>query len=120
MPGMNFDPVQTANDLDAAADWFETHRWMQGNNFEYADGTRSMILRRQDEVVACCMWGALILLLDGQPDGVDRRPNVGRAFYRTRGCDIVGFNDTFGRTKAEVISALRRTAADIREDPSRA
>lgn len=124
---------QTIVDLEGAIEHAKNHNWGQGQDYEPETG-------------AFCAYGSIraavggLVVEDGSElirdwaylfpnDGVkqyqalrlrDRSSNVGRAFKRILGDDITSYNDTEGRTKAEVISAMETVLIELRKDPSRA
>lgn len=105
------NPAQTVADLRNAADILKLGTWGQGYDF---DGSGAM-----------CAFGAIRRAVgDDLPtcstQTRDRASNAARAFYRFFGEDIVIYNDTDGRTKAQMIRALETVAAAVQEDPRRA
>lgn len=114
---MNPFTAQAVDDLEAAADYIETHGWTQ------------FTMRRQDGAV--CAVGALLhvvgLYCQGEPS---REATIETANRRRRAealadmhvalvtnhCSsgLTGFNDDNGRTQYEVIDELRLTAKALR------
>ncbi len=88
--------------LNAAADHLEEHGWCQGAFFI---GSR------------CCASGAIRLVTSGHmgvpgPDSVRARTRL-REYLSVPGCpvfSIFDWNDFAGRTKEEVIGAMREAA----------
>lgn len=115
---MKPDPQQVVADLLASADYLENFEWHQDGLFRYGWQTGSP--RR---ITSCCAFGAA-LLATGEHDlplaEQIRSADVARAFYRVRGEGIIVFNDAEGRTKTEVVQALRDVAEAVKEDTSRA
>lgn len=104
-----FNVQQTIVDLEATIDHLNQTGWVQGKNFS----------GRGD----CCCWGAMIYAVSGRriataEESIDRTADMGRAFKRVIGTDVVTFNDTEGRTKAQVLKALRDTLDRLKADPS--
>lgn len=105
------DPAQTIEDLRKAVALLEQGAWIQGYDF---DGKGGM-----------CAYGAIRKAVEDDlptctPLTRDRASNAGRAFYRVMGVDIVGYNDTEGRTKHQVIRALETVIETLQKDPRRA
>jgi len=125
------DVQQTIEDTKAAVEILKTHGWGQGQDYSPLTG-------------CYCAYGAvrtaaggLVITNDGRECNLDvaglhpmgsseqtealrrrnRASNVGRAFYRIIGQDIVHYNDTDGRTKEQVIRALETVAAELGKDP---
>jgi hypothetical protein len=125
------DVQQTIEDTRAAARFLETHEWGQAQDYN-------------PTTQAYCAFGAIRAVIGGLvisdagmpvsrdfasllPLGSDERAaamhlrdraaNVGRAFYRIMGDDIVTYNDSYGRTKEQVMRAMEAVAAELEKDP---
>ncbi len=101
--------------LYAAADWLETHEWLQhsGFNYEIIDRARkdaglengSFYAFTKTFPGACaCGLGAVWAVNGG------RDYEASNLFKAKHGVYIAKFNDAPGRTKAEVIAAMREAA----------
>lgn len=101
--------------LSRAADLLEEHGWVQR---QYGD-----------PVIGFCLVGAIDWVTFGQtdipPSGVEifeiearlfRSINLDSGSLRDRNA-LTGWNDTWGRTKDEVVAALREAAKEGRSDP---
>ena len=102
---------QVARDMEycqLAADWLEANAWTQGAFYD--GGT-------PEDPVACCVIGALNLVMQGSADYVRQNtvhlrllvsipPNQRR--WRT----VSGVNDVKGRTKEEMIYFLRHAGVE--------
>lgn len=127
---------QTIADLAKAIEILRANPWDQGQDYRNDTG-------------AFCAWGAIRMATGGMvldsnrecgyysedvaclfPKGSeeqtralrlrDRSANVGRAFYRIIGADIVNYNDTEDRTKDQMIRAMETVLASLKENPNRA
>lgn len=126
------DVEQTIKDTEAAIEFLKTHEWGQGQDY-------SLLTE------GYCAFGAIRaaiggLVIDGgfpvnndiaslrmgsaeQTEAMrlrERSSNVGRAFYRIIGQDIVRYNDADSRTKDQVIRAMETVAAELKRNPDRA
>lgn len=104
-----FNVPQTIEDLQATIKHLNNTGWVQGKNFNSKGD--------------CCCWGAMIYAVSGRrvatvEESIDRTADMGRAFKRVIGEDVVSYNDRDGRTKADVIQALEETLAKLTADPS--
>jgi len=103
-----FNVQQTILDLTATIEHLRNTPWVQGKNFTSSG--------------ACCTWGAMIYVTSGGDvnceDSIDRTADMGRAFKRVMGEDVVSYNDTDGRTKAQAIGAVQETLDALRADHS--
>lgn len=104
-----FNVQQTITDLEATIAHLRGVGWVQGKNFNSKGD--------------CCCWGAMIYAVSGRhiasaEESLDRTADMGRAFKRVMGEDVVTYNDTDGRTKEQVIAALEDTLAKLKADPS--
>jgi hypothetical protein len=109
---MDDDGLAVADVLDRAADLLTPEgAWTQGYSARDANGSPVFV---DDKSAVCfCMWGA-IAKVTGDLSAQDRRPI--RAITKPLGWaatpDNLGrFNDTPGRTQAEVVAKLREAAA---------
>lgn len=104
-----FDVEQTKIDLIETINYLADHKWLQGRNW--------------DDHGNCCAFGAMLLSTAdaGRPLSQQwRSANVGRAFYRVTGMDVVNYNDADGRTKSEVLAKMREVLQVLETDPERA
>jgi hypothetical protein len=104
-----FDVKQTEADLIASIEYLENHGWLQH--------------RLWDRSGECCAFGAILLATGDSAlmlSEQERSANVCRAWYRVTGIEISGYNDTPGRTKAEVLTKMREVLDVLRTDPDRA
>lgn len=91
--------MTVADALNAAADLIETKGWCQGFYTNDAGGM--------------CIEGALIRATEAdERDSVGLFTNAAAAII-AHGKGFVAFNDTPGRTAAEVIGLLRDTAKEV-------
>lgn len=128
-----FDAGQAAKDLEGAIAHLKVSNWGQG--LDYDIETREFCAYGAIRVAV----GGLVVddqgtpstydyhLVEGTDEGRERAKalsirasNVGRAFKRVIGEDVVSYNDEPDRTKAEVIATLETVLAYLREDPERA
>ena len=107
--------------LDAAADRIERDGWHQGDffadqpslpSFDESDIARVLKAKPQP----CCVMGALIAEADGDMELAEDR--AGRLLELHLGLSYISqvpqWNDEAGRTKEEVVAALRAAAAKER------
>lgn len=113
--------TQTAKDLLAAAAWLETHRWCQGSLG--VTGTRTHVLHDQEtwRTVGGCAGVAIRVgvvgdnLLVAWPKAASRRLEAAHQAMKQvlnlpRSHGVPAWNDMPGRTKEEVVAALRAAA----------
>ena len=103
--------------LRSAATYLDRHGWIQGS---YYDATATVF------TPAACLVGALGMVCyggpvdapalnfadPGWPDFDDAMTVVDAHLQDAYGLDVYSFNDTKGRTREQVIAALRAAAAD--------
>jgi hypothetical protein len=106
-----FNVQQTIDDLSKAIDHLRETPWIQGRLFSSSG--------------ACCAWGAVVYATasassrsSAHEDNIARSANVGRAFYRAIGTDLVAYNDAEGRTKDQVIRTMETVLSALKADPS--
>jgi hypothetical protein len=103
--------TSVATTLRKAAQWLEEHDWCQGvmgHRYGTHSTTYGSILRKIDPT-ACCAIGAIVIVAD------DYELHWARLVLgRYVGNNVSSWNDAPGRTKAEVIAAMR-AAADAEE-----
>ncbi len=110
-----------ARALEGAARWLESHRWIQFYAGERPDGyqLRSVFEVGQypNEVTACCAAGAIARELGL---GQDKTYEIAREAVSVTTCagtpfeTLARWNDKSGRTKEEVLFALRAGADYLR------
>jgi hypothetical protein len=125
------DVQQTIEDTKAAVEFLKTHDWGQGQDYDPLTerycafgAVRAVVgglvvdevgFPNNKDIPSLCPMGS-----DEQTEALRRRNragNVGRAFYRIIGEDIVRYNDDYGRTKEQAIRALETVAAELGKDP---
>jgi hypothetical protein len=101
---------QVADVLDDAADWLETHRWIQDD----------LVIEHDKKVIGACSLG--VLTQSVHP--VSQRLTARDALARHLGIDTRGdngwlarWNDAQGRTKQQVLDAFRAAAKQERMRP---
>lgn len=106
-----FNVKQTLKDLESTIDELANRDWLQGRNFDRKGG--------------CCAWGAVMIATHPVKENpvslssqIDRGADVARTFYRVHGLDVVSFNDAEGRTKDQVLQALRKALEALKADPA--
>jgi hypothetical protein len=112
---MSHDLAEIAAILDRAADHIDTVGWYQDLLF---DGAQSFTT--PESQCRVCALGAINVALHGTPNFVDGEEigahDVADYVDQHRGdsLELATWNDTPGRTQAEVTAALRGTAAGLR------
>ncbi|MEL7994248.1 hypothetical protein AAG656_28510 [Streptomyces albidoflavus] len=110
-------PTQVADLLDRAADHIDRVGWTQGDWHEETPG-----LQPKDS--PACADGALAVAAYGDPFGAGGHREPDRfalhsaavtALIRHIGAGLIDWNDAEGRTKGEVVGAMRAAAAEQRE-----
>ena len=110
-------PTQVADLLDRAADHIDRVGWTQGDWHEETPG-----LQPKDSPV--CADGALAVAAYGDPFGAGGHREPDRfalhsaavtALIRHIGAGLIDWNDAEGRTKDQVVGAMRAAAAEQRE-----
>lgn len=102
-------PIDVASVLDAAADLFDVHPWGQGEDVP----SNSDAVRPRDPICAALAIG--IASRRPSHDGRARAQRAIESFLGTGGFgSLVRWNDTPGRTEAEVVAALRGAAEAAR------
>ena len=105
--------------LDAAADRIERDGWHQGDFFAdlpsfFDESDIARVLKAKPQ--PCCVMGALIAEADGDMELAEDR--AGRLLQLHLGLSYISYvprwNDEAGRTKGEVVAALRAAAAKER------
>jgi hypothetical protein len=90
--------------LLAAANWLETHNWCQRDTWQDRRGVNTTDTTK---IASACAVGAIILATESHDivwDALNRLKN------HLRTSSIGHWNDATGRTKEEVIQALREAA----------
>ncbi|KAB1146754.1 hypothetical protein F7R91_14335 [Streptomyces luteolifulvus] len=109
--------AEIADALDRAADHIDTVGWLQGDLYDdYAQHGKPLAECR------VCAMGALNMALHGtpmfplnlQPDELTAHDVAALVEQRIAGSELADWNDSRGRTQAEVTALLRETAADLR------
>lgn len=106
------NPSQVITDLANAIKYLDGHWWIQGDDFDGQGG--------------CCAFGAVRGAIGDynaymtSPLARDRASDVARAFYGIMREDVVQFNDTPGRTKDEVLQAMRTVLQALKGEQDRA
>lgn len=89
--------------IDKAIELLETKGWCQGYYYRDIKGFKTKV---SEDSASYCALGSIIkvrYLANGKYSGV----NIVDRFQQVHNIDIVAYNDTKGRTKEEVIEALR-------------
>lgn len=101
--------LSVADVLERAADLIEPEGcWTQGSFARDAAGER--IFSRDKRAQCWCMFGAIVVVGNAQ-----KINEITDLFLDNFNKAPIAFNDTPGRTQAEVVSALRRAATLARQ-----
>jgi hypothetical protein len=128
---MKIDNAAIADVIERAADLYESERinWCQGGFFNSNNDDYPLI---KDSIVSACAWGAIILAsaegneqlalrltFDGELQQTDPTWELATAAKKRLAAhvgvaEVPGFNDERGRTKQEIIDAMKDTAKELR------